>query len=466
MTRAVLYARVSTARQAGSDRFSLGDQQENFEARCNERGYEPVGTYQDAESGRKDSRAQYQAMLKDAAAHRFDVIVVTYLDRFGRRDEEIAYRTLELRRMGITVDATRESTESFIDLFLSAWKAGQDSERIAARVRSTMAVAARGGGVTGVPAYGYRVRDKRYVLEPFEAEVVRGIFKAYIEGNQSQLRIAMDLNAREVPRPRRSGPWSAVTIGSILNRRTYTGDVTWGGELVSGARPAIIDVATFEAARARGAVKRSLPYGRTQISQYLLSGLVWCARCGGRMIGHSSRDPHGVPTYLSYVCSNHRKKGKCSTNSHRAEVLEHAVLDVLRLGDTLEAHQRAQDEATRLEGLMAGVEASLAGIPARFERDLDRFNRGVYASEAQYGLANRMLEEEQGLLERERDRLRDEIARARLSVTHVETAELMRADWEAFDTLAMAEKKAWLQQVIERIDCDAAKAPRVRLRFG
>ena len=183
------------------------------------------------------------------------------------------------------------------------------------------------------------------------------------------------------------------------------------------------------------------------------------------MLGHTSHD--GSNTYRGYVCAEHRKHGTCSLNWHRADVLETAVLTVLDgiLGDSTAAHQRAQDEAGRLEGLLVGVESALAGIPARFERNLDRYERGLFASDAFFQLANQSLVDEQGRLEREQARLREAIVRAKLTIDNVEAVRGFRTVREAFATMSLGEQKAWLQQIIERVDCDAKEQPRVRLRY-
>src|SRR4051812_17913135 len=164
-----MYARVSTARQAGEERQSLPAQREAYVRWCALHDYEQGDVYSDADSGRREAREGYQRLLADAAAHRFDVIVVTYLDRFGRNDEEITYRVLELRRQGVKVEPTEETIPGFIELVLSAWKAGQESKRIGERVKMTMARSAREGKWQGgPPPYGYVVESKRLVIQPFE----------------------------------------------------------------------------------------------------------------------------------------------------------------------------------------------------------------------------------------------------------------------------------------------------------
>ena len=138
VVRAASYTRVSTERQAQSDRNSLDVQRDAFHARCRKLGYTPAGEFQDVASGRRDARPAYQRMLRAAKEGAFKAIVVTYLDRFGRRDEEIALRVLELKTLGVEIDVINEKTEDFISLALSARKADQESRRIGERTKQGM----------------------------------------------------------------------------------------------------------------------------------------------------------------------------------------------------------------------------------------------------------------------------------------------------------------------------------------
>ena len=126
--RAALYARVSTAGQAAEDRNSLAAQQAAYASLCAAEGHDPVVTYTDVESGRRSSRSEYQRMLGDARAGAFDLLVVTFLDRFGRDQWEVMARLGELRTLGVEVVATEEPVQEFIFAALAAYKAGRGVE--------------------------------------------------------------------------------------------------------------------------------------------------------------------------------------------------------------------------------------------------------------------------------------------------------------------------------------------------
>ena len=75
---AAIYARVSTSDQ--HNEIQVGELSE-YVAR---RGWELTGTYQDTISGAKAKRPGLDALMADARLHKFDVVLVWKLDRFGR----------------------------------------------------------------------------------------------------------------------------------------------------------------------------------------------------------------------------------------------------------------------------------------------------------------------------------------------------------------------------------------------
>ena len=86
--RAAFYTRVST-KDKGQETANQVCQLREF---CRSQGWLIVQVYEDHESGGKADRAQFQAMLVDAAQRRFDVVVFWALDRFTR---EGALETLQ-----------------------------------------------------------------------------------------------------------------------------------------------------------------------------------------------------------------------------------------------------------------------------------------------------------------------------------------------------------------------------------
>ena len=481
--RAASYARVSTERQAKDDRNSLDIQREAFRARCVEMGYTPSGEFTDVESGRRNTRPGYQRLLRAAREGQHDVIVVSYLDRFGRREEEIALRVLELRAMGITVDVIHEDVSEFIPLVLSAWKADQESRRIGERTSQAMLAAARRGVVLGRAPYGYEKRwdftedghKTNHRLEIYEPDAVwvRRVFQWYVQQNVSLREIAHRLNMQAPPR--RSGkPWHPEEIRKMLRRRKYVGDWTWRGDevVVPDAHPPIIVRELWAEAQARIAVKAKMAPGKTQRSAYLLTGLLQCGHCGGPMHGSTSRSREGNrrrrPARL-YVCSRHRKQRTCPyPNNHEASRVERAVIAALQavVGDVdVIREQFTYSVGEQREGLEL-IERDLERLERRLVQNLELFARGTIATEAQLATANQALAEQQDRLNREADRVRGVLADAEgRSVDAEELTTRLRTLEECFGTSPIGRQKGLLQQLVSKVEItEGEQVPRLTLR--
>jgi len=131
---ATLYIRVSSQDQAADGRYSLPEQERRLRAYCAERGYEIAKIYQDVQSGRRDDRQAYQEMLSQIRTGGSNIVLVRWLDRFGRNPREILSRIWELQDLGVQVECTDEDIGEELILLVRAAMAGKESERISARV--------------------------------------------------------------------------------------------------------------------------------------------------------------------------------------------------------------------------------------------------------------------------------------------------------------------------------------------
>ena len=106
--RAVGYQRVSSTGQIGERHSSLETQKARYLEYCKLNHCIPLISFIDVVSGRRDDRKEYNRMLDFIRAGNADVIVVQYLDRFGRNPKEILRRYWELEEMGVSIDATED----------------------------------------------------------------------------------------------------------------------------------------------------------------------------------------------------------------------------------------------------------------------------------------------------------------------------------------------------------------------
>ena len=136
--RAVGYARVSTDQQVGNHHASLETQEAHILEHIASNQYTSGEIFIDVFSGKRDDRREYQRMLSFVRGGGADVILVQFLDRFGRNPQEILQRIWELRDCGVTVEVTDEDIGEELMLLVRAGMAGAESRRTSERVKANM----------------------------------------------------------------------------------------------------------------------------------------------------------------------------------------------------------------------------------------------------------------------------------------------------------------------------------------
>lgn len=326
MTRAALYARFSTDRQSDT---SIEAQARLCRARASVLGLEVVAEHADqAVSGSVplDHRPGGRALLADALAHRFDVLLVESLDRLSRDSDEqgrivkrLVFRGIRVVGVSIGFDTNERGHKLVRGMRGLIDEVYLDDLRDKVH-RSLSAKAARGGHVAGL-SYGYRSEargsDRVLVIVPEAAAVVREVFERYGAGESCQ-RIAADLNRRGVRGPR-GGTWSVSALygspakgSGILNNALYVGRYVWNrsqwtkdpdtgrrtrmdrprSEWQEDERPElrIVPDPAFEAVRARiGAPGTHGTYRKGAQVRSLFGGLLRCSLCGAAMVAVDAR---------------------------------------------------------------------------------------------------------------------------------------------------------------------------------
>ena len=223
---------------------------------------------------------------------------------------------------------------------------------------------------------------------PEEAEVVRQIFRLFCDGH-GEKSIAKLLNAS---RPVRN--WRPNTIYLMLqnskyvgrfyfNRRQWQKDPATGRRVFRWRSPEhwerltrddlrIVDEDTWEAVQRRLRTRQHLFSRRRTATKHLLSGLLLCDRCGGRL---------SIVAKDYYACRNHTESGTCSNDLRiRREALEEVVIGQIggHLVEWVEALRTAatQERPEGRENPDAEREKSLKELRKRAEGVMDAIRRG------------------------------------------------------------------------------------------
>ena len=323
---AVAYARYSSA---GQRDVSIDQQLADIRAFAKREGYTIVHEYADhARSGFKNtsSRTAFQSMIAAASEGSYDTIIAWKVDRFGRNREDSAIYKGKLRRFGVRVIYAMEpipegSAGVLLEGMLEAtaeWYSRQLSENVTRGMTDN----ANKCLYNGTRVYGYSVNSfHRYAINPEEAAVVRDIFSLYRSGHSSAM-IARKLNSRGLLTPR-GCRWSSQGILRIISNERYTGVYIWGDVRTPGGIPAIISETEFqEAQRMKKKTARHVEQG---ITDYFLTGKVFCGLCGAAMVGDSGTSKTGKRHYY-YSCINRKHRKSCDKKSVSKSSLEETVI--------------------------------------------------------------------------------------------------------------------------------------------
>jgi site-specific DNA recombinase len=475
--RAVGYFRVSTNRQAGERNVSLETQRDRFARYCQSNNLVAVSTFTDTDSGLKDNRREYQGMLRFLQEKGADVVVVQYLDRFGRQPKEILRRIWALQELGITVQATDEDLKEELVLLVRAGLAGAESKRNSERVRANMArVISRGVHAARAP-FGYqgvrriypdgRARVAQFIQNPMEVEIIKAMFHMVTDENMGHKSIADRLN-RSGYRSRSGKPFVNSTVQFILNNPALKGTLIYGRRprcgieiekpvVVDGFYPAILGDDEWERLSQCLALRRNgHAKGRTFVSFYLLSGLARCGHCGGPMIGKTANVRKY--SYRRYYCSNaQRSREGCNYyNGHSAGPLERAVLGTLdgyadRESALAALAQMNREQSNSRHDELQGVDAGVKACESNFDLHLNLLRSG-HISEAQFALANEPVRQKYDNLLRRQKELKELVeSKNRRQVWQEGLADTLTTFAEDFKLLSPTQQKGKLMEIIQEV---------------
>jgi len=425
-------------------------------------------------TGKRDDRKEYNHMLDYVRGGGADVIIVQFLDRFGRNPREILRRYWELDELGVKVLATDEDITEELMLLIKAGIAGAESRRTSERVRANMSRAVSKGVHAARPPYGLRpVREivagkvnVHWEFDPDEAPVVREMRRLAMEENIGFKAIADRLTTMGY-RAREGRPFAAYTIQRVLTNSALMGTLVFGRrprkgnpktDLVekTGFFPAIFSQEEVDELQERLNIRRENPRGKAKASEYLLSGIARCGHCGGPMAGKTGSLRKGK-RYRNYYCSRAMHgKGLCSYyNGHSTTRLEKAILEYLGqfsdpelVREYISAVDKKELEIREKE--LRDVEKRLKGIDSGFMVRLDDLLKRNILNEVEFTQVNQKARDEKASLESRRSELEVLVETERNRASMVENLpKTITGFLEAFESLDIQQQKVHLQSILK-----------------
>jgi len=313
--RAALYARFSCDKQHEE---SIEGQKRDCSRYAKTHNMVIVKEYIDrAVSAKTDNREQFQNMIRESRLKEFDVVLVWKLDRFARnRADSIKYKTM-LKKNGVKVvsatEALGDGAESVILESVLEGMAEYYSLDLSEKVKRGMTDNAlkceyNGGSLI----FGYKIINGKYVIDENEAPIVKEIFDLYLNHHYSIKMLLRKLEQSGVRR-KNGKPIGFSGLRRMLSSRKYIGEYRCSEVLIKGGIPALIDKDTFDAVQEILVRNKRNNKSIATDEPYILSGKLFCYKCGSRMSGESGKtsiDENGnVCKYRYYKCSNQKRNG-------------------------------------------------------------------------------------------------------------------------------------------------------------
>ena len=378
-----LYERLSRDDELQGESNSISNQKQMLEDFARRNGLpNPTHFTDDGISGTRFDRPGFLAMMEEVEAGRVEAIVIKDMSRLGRDYLKVGQVMEVLRQRGVRLIAINDGVDSLkgdddftpFRNIMNEFYARDTSRKIRSVFKSK---GMSGKHLTGTVIYGYLWDEKRehWLVDEEAAEVVRRIFSLTLEG-YGPYQIACKLSADRIEIPvvhlarfnegvNRSKPvkdpygWGSSTIVNILKKREYLGHTInfktrkhfkdkkshyvsedeW--TIFENTHEAIIDQQTFDLVQKIRSNVRRYPNGWGEAAP--LTGLLYCADCGGKMYVHRTNNGKRIS---QYTCSQYTKVpcGTLCKTQHRIneDVVLSLVSEMLKAIAEYAKHDRAE----------------------------------------------------------------------------------------------------------------------------
>lgn len=385
-----LYCRLSRDDGGAGDSNSIANQKKLLSKYAKDCGLTKTRCYvDDGYTGTNFRRPGFQQMLEDIELGFVSTVVVKDMSRLGRDYLQVGYYTdtyfpaHHIRFIAVNDCVDSEGEDNELAPFRNVMNE-MYARDISRKIRSSHRLRGNAGEPLGQPPYGYvksPESNKKWVVEPEAAGVVREIYRLYLDGKGTDAiaRILQDRGIknctaywqeRGVGRagkkyPKEPCKWKSTTIQNILTQQEYCGDIvnfkTYSHSFKDKARhenppenwvifkdvhEPIISRDTFARVQSLLHNAKRRPPKEENGEKNMFGDFLRCGDCGSRMWYHTNpvnKDIH------FFSCSNYVKdyRGTCQSRHYiRADAVEQVVkLELKRIAACLEDDEEALADA-------------------------------------------------------------------------------------------------------------------------
>jgi len=420
------YCRISVDEELDRDNTSIENQKAIIEDFVRQKFPDSSLTFyedRDRSGYTFEQREGYQNMRRELMGRKKDILIVKDFSRFSRRNSRGLVELEDLRDAGVRIISIGDGIDFPNDddwlkiqfqFLINEMPVTDTSKKVKSVIKRRQA---DGKWICAAP-YGYIVNKRQeFEIVPTEAEIVRKIFRLYIEG-WGYKKIANYLTEQNIPTPRMAERerkeaagedyrrtakpvWAIVTVQGILDNDFYIGTLRQGkytrkkingkdvkrDELehivIEHHHQPIVDYRTFATVRALRESRSTAHYRGVKKYDNVYSGFLECGDCGSPMFAMSRPDLRDA-----YRCGEYHKRGLKACTSHHIrvdkldevlrlyvkKVKENSTSMLERLNADLakEAEDVAETEqsAANLEEVLADLQGELKATKRQRVRDI------------------------------------------------------------------------------------------------
>lgn len=346
--RCAVYTRVSTDVGLEQDFNSLDAQREASEAYIKSQTHEGwrlvrVAYDDGGYSGGSLARPALQKLLDDIRTGLIDIVLVYKVDRLTRSLADFAKLVELFDAHGVSfVSVTQafNTTNSMGRLTLNVLLSFAQFERevTGERIRDKVAASKKKGiWMGGNVPLGYRAENRKLIVEPSEASIVKMIFTRYLELG-SLPALVEDLNVKNIRtrvRENTSGTIGGVRyttgpLSYLLKNRIYVGEISHKDEQYRGEHEPLLDRTLFEAVQAQLAENVQASRHAPEKSGASLTGKIFDSRGNKMTPTYSVKRGLRYRYYVSRACVEGRKAEKGLVHRVPAHEVETAIIGAMR----------------------------------------------------------------------------------------------------------------------------------------
>jgi len=409
--RAVGYCRFSSEQQRGG--YSIDAQKDAITAYCKAKDLKLLKFYVDeAKTGTKDKRDEFQQMIDDAKSKLFDVVIVHKLDRFSRNRYDFAVYKKILKDHGITLVSVTEDfdmskPESIMLEGMIESMAEFYSANLSRETKKGLYERARKGLVSGVVPIGFlNGKDGHYQIDEETKQIPIDIFNRIASG-ETLASVVRNLKERGL-RGKKGAYFSHQAIEKMIKNTLYYGTLTFSygkGDpiVVPEVVSPLVSKELWALANTKIKDHARQAYPRHKGDEYALTGIMYCGYCGSKMTGYT-HSWHGKSVKYYRCISTPHKTDHCPFI--KKDEIEKQVFDIVMRDMTspkvikeicAEINQRIKERSKSDDALKS--RANVVRLEKERNRLLEAMVKGVVPLEL-YTKKSQELESEYALAQR------------------------------------------------------------------